>query len=345
MNRDSPLPSGKIPPSLLSTILKAAPQIDDRIIVGPAVGVDCAVLEFGDRYVVLKSDPITFATDEIGWYLVHVNANDIATSGAVPKWLMLTLLLPDKKTNANDIIGISQQVYKACEQLGISVIGGHSEISGALNRPIAIGTMLGEIPSQHLITAENVSPGDQLLLTKGVPLEAVSILAHEFHDEIVESFGDSMAHEAREFLHKPGISVLRDAQIAIKAGHVTAMHDPTEGGIASGLWELAQATGLSINIDLDKIQILPLAARICELFGINPYAAISSGAMLIAVKSKDSTIVCKKLREAGIDCACIGTFDDGPPQVITSSPIHDGFIALPERDEIARLFDDRFDTN
>ncbi len=341
MSKDSPLPSGKIPPTLLSAILADAPQKDERIVVGPAIGMDCAIIDFGDRYLVVKNDPITFATKDIGWYLVQVNANDIATSGAAPRWLMLTLLLPNKTTYSKDAIAISRQVYEACKQLGISVVGGHSEITYGIDRPILSGTLFGEVSPEDLVTPDMASPGDKLLLTKGVPIEAVSILAHEFQDEIVQRLGQQAASEAHGYLYDPGISVYLDAQTACKAGRVTAMHDPTEGGLANGLWELAQASGLSISIDLNRVHVPALAANICEIFHLNPFAAISSGALLIAVHPDDASKVCQELLNVGIDCACIGQFSEGPPSIQTNNAEHDEQIALPVRDEVARLFDER----
>jgi hydrogenase maturation factor len=142
-------------------------------------------------------------------------------------------------------------------------------------------------------------------------------------------------------LHDPGIGVLLDAQIACKVGRVTAMHDPTEGGLANGLWELAQASGLSISIDLNKVHIPRLAAKVCELFQLNPFAAISSGALLIAVHPEDAGKVCRELLREGIDCTSIGQFNEGPPSILTNNAEHDALIALPMRDEIARLIDER----
>lgn len=341
MSEDFPLPTGKLPPYLLSLMLERARPTDDRVIVGPAIGKDCAVIDFGDRYLVVKSDPITFATKEIGWYLVQVNANDIATSGAIPRWLMLTILFPDKSTHANEVMDIFRQVSESCEQLGVSLIGGHSEITYGLDRPILVGTMLGEVAPEDLITPEMAHPGDKLLLTKGIPIEAVSILAHEFQDEIIRNLGEPIVHKARDFLKNPGISVLDDAQIAVQAGRVTALHDPTEGGLASGLWELAQASGLSIDVDLDLVEISPVALQICELFEINPFAAISSGAMLIGVHPADAEKVCRDLFNQDIVCTTIGTFGEGPPSLKAKDLRQQRLVELPERDEIARLLDQK----
>ncbi len=149
---DTTLPLGKIPAEMLRRILERAPVSDPRVRLGPGIGLDCAVLDLGDRLLVLKSDPITFASDEIGWYLVQINANDIATSGAQPRWLLVTALLPENKTTSNMVDAISDQVFQACRQAGISVIGGHTEITGGLEHPILIGTLIGEVDGKHLVT-------------------------------------------------------------------------------------------------------------------------------------------------------------------------------------------------
>ena len=176
----SPLPIGKLPHQLLADILSRAPVDDPRVILGPGIGLDCAVIDNGDRLTVYKSDPIAFATDQIGYYLVQVNANDIATTGARPLWLLVTLLLPEKKTTARLADEIIAQIHQTCHALDVAVIGGHTEITMGLDRPIAIGTMIGEVARDRLITPRGANAGDRVLLTKGVPIETTALLAREF---------------------------------------------------------------------------------------------------------------------------------------------------------------------
>ncbi|MCB8942785.1 MAG: AIR synthase, partial [Ardenticatenaceae bacterium] len=237
----TPLPLGKLPPPLLAQLLAQAPVFDERVIVKPGIGLDCAVIELGDTLLVFKSDPITFATDEIGWYLVQVNSNDIATTGATPRWLMVTMLLPEGQTTADLVTTINQQLVSACEEKGISLIGGHTEITYGLERPILMGTLIGEVTRDRLITPHKMNAGDHILLTKGIPIEATAILAREFPERLQGILSDEELQQAQNFLTEPGISVLREAQLAVDAGEVTAMHDPTEGGLAGALWELAEA--------------------------------------------------------------------------------------------------------
>ncbi len=332
-------PLGKLPPEVLTNIIDHAPITDRRVILGPGIGMDCAVVEVGDTCLVFKSDPITFASDKIGWYAVQVNANDIATTGATPRWLLITLLLPENRTTNESVEKISQQVYGACESLGVSVIGGHSEITSGIDRPIIAGTMVGEVQRDKLITPKGASPGNRILLTKGVPIEGTAILAREFPDRLKGICTENEIQEACQYLYKPGISVLKDAQIATRVAVVTAMHDPTEGGISSALWELAAACGHSLVINPQVIPISPLSQKVCKTFEIDPLGTIASGALLMTSPPGDAKTICESLIEEGISCVEIGAVEAGPPQVLQSTK--QGVIPLPQpdRDEITKVFE------
>jgi len=333
------LPVGKLPPELLAQLLSAAPAQDERLLVGPGIGLDCAVVDIGSTLLVFKSDPITFATGEIGWYAVQVNANDIATSGAVPAWFLMTMLLPEGGSTPELVEQIGEQVYQACQQIGVSVIGGHSEITPAVNQPIIVGTLIGEVAHQDLVTPRGAQPGDRLLLTKGVPIEAVSILAREFPSKLENVLSAEEIETAQNYLYQPGISVLKDAQVAAKAGRVTAMHDPTEGGLAAALWELAAACGHKLVIDPQLVSITPLAERVCTAFDLNPMAAIASGALLLTTPPDQVSQICRALEMEGIKCTEIGKVENGKAQVWIEKHGKRELLPYPERDEIARLFD------
>lgn len=333
------LPVGKLPPVLLARLLADAPVADPDVLLGPAVGVDCAVVDGGDRLLVFKSDPITFATDELGWYLVHVNANDIATTGATPRWLLVTMLLPEGATTAGLVETISQQIYDACRALEIAVIGGHTEITHGLTRPLAVGTLVGQVARERLVTPQGVSPGDRLLLTKGVPIEATAILAREFRERLGLTLSAADLDEASAYLHEPGISVMRDAQVALAAGEVTAMHDPTEGGVAAALWELAEAGDCALVVDPDAVPVSPLSARICDIFGLDPLATIASGALLLTAPPKDVTDIRSALVEAGIDCSEIGAVEAGPTAVWRETSDGRTLWPRPEQDEIGKAYE------
>lgn len=346
MPQEKTFPVGKLPADLLAQLLQRAPISDPRVLLGPGVGLDCAILDLGEQILVLKSDPITFASEEIGWYAVQVNANDIATTGAIPRWMMVTVLLPEDQTTLEMVEGISTQLFTACQNIGVSLIGGHTEITYGLNRPILSATMIGEVERSRMVTPAGVQQGDRLLLTKGVPIEATAILAGEFPDRLTNHDHPSFlstdeVQQARNFLHQPGISVLKDAQLAIRAGGVHAMHDPTEGGLLTALWELAQACGHSILVNLEAVHIPAISQRICTILGVNPLAAIASGALLIAVNANDSQAICSALEQEQIPCSQIGEVlgSNQNPQVWQNIAGRQALLPYPARDEIASLFE------
>ncbi len=334
------LPLGKLPPLLLSQLLANAPGSDPRVLLGPSVGMDCAVLDTGGpQLLVLKSDPITFATDEIGWYLVQVNSNDIATTGGVPRWLMVTALLPQGQTTTASVTALTNELFEACRQMNISVIGGHTEITHGLDRPILIGTLIGEVARDQLITPQGIQSGDRLLLTKGIPIEATAILAREFPHRLEGVLSPAELAQAAGFLTDPGIGVLRDAQTAIAAGKVSGMHDPTEGGLAAAIWELAEASGRSLTVDLSSVPIPPLSARICRAFGLDPMATIASGALLLTAPASDAGDICRALAAEGIPCTEIGTVSEGPAMVWQIDEGSRTPLPRPDRDEIGKAYE------
>lgn len=332
---------GKVPADLLEKLLARAPVDDPRVLLGPGVGLDCAVVDAGTDLLVFKSDPITFTTDEMGNYLVQINANDIATTGARPRWLLATLLLPENRTTAELVEVILEQIYAACRDLEISLIGGHSEITHGLDRPVIVGSLIGEVPRQHLVTPRGASPGDRIFLTKGVPIEATAILAREFPDRLSSQLEPEEMEQARNYLSDPGIGVLRDARLAVAAGRVTAMHDPTEGGLATALWELAQASERSLLIDPKKVPVPPLAARVMDVFGLNPLAAIASGALLLTVAAEDASDVRHALEAAGINCSDLGVVEEGPVGVWQETYGGREKLSCPEKDEIVKAFGEK----
>jgi hydrogenase expression/formation protein HypE len=333
------LPVGKLPVEILQTLLARYGGQDERLVIGPRVGEDAAVLDMGQRYLVCKSDPITFATDEIGWYVVTINANDIATMGAMPRWFLLTLLLPEGQTDRGLVERIFGQVDRACQALGVVLCGGHSEITAGLDRPIAIGLMLGEMDKADLIQTAGAQLGDHILLTKGIAIEGTAVLAREVGQRLTARVSQELLERSRALLHDPGIGVLRDAQIARQAGRPHAMHDPTEGGLATGLWELAQACGRGIVLDLDQVHRFPETVALCEALGLDPLGLLASGALLITALPADATRMVQALAAAGIGAQIIGRVIDAPPSVYTQTAA--GLAPLPkfERDELARLFE------
>lgn len=332
-------PIGKLPTADLDKLLrKYAPQ-DHRLVVGGAIGEDAAVIEIGDRYLVAKSDPITFATDQIGWYAVNINANDIACTGATPRWFLATLLLPENKTTPELVEDIFEQISTACRALGISLAGGHTEITYGLDRPIVIGQMLGEVAPVKMVTTARAQVGDDLILTKGIAIEATAIIAIEMRSQLVKLFSASELDSYANFLREPGISVVRDAAVAGAVGGVHAMHDPTEGGLATGLHELAQAAGVGLEIFAEALPFRSETVKLCQHFGLDPLGVIASGALLIAASPLFSAKIIDSLTQEGITANLIGRIQ--PPEKGRLLIGKEGARPLPtfSRDEITRLFE------
>ncbi|MGQ3683836.1 MAG: AIR synthase family protein [Candidatus Loosdrechtia sp.] len=299
-------PVGKIDYRLLEKLLSLNTIKDPRVIVGPQIGEDAAVIDFGEKYLIAKTDPVTFTASHIGWYAVNVNANDIAAMGATPKWFLITILLPERKTNKKMVKQIFRDVLEATRALNITLCGGHTEISCRLDRPIIIGHMLGEVEKDKLVINSRACPGDDLLLTKGIAIEGTAIIAREKETELKKRFGNRFVRKAQSFLRNPGLSVVKDALLANKAAKIHAMHDPTEGGLATGILELTKASGTGAVIDEEKILCYPETEQICKFFQIKPLGLIASGALLIAVDSGKTKEVVAILARHGIVCTHIG---------------------------------------
>ncbi len=323
----------------MSNLLKLQGWPDERVVLGPQVGEDAAVIDFGDRYLVAKTDPITFVTNEIGWYLVQVNANDLATTGAVPRWLLVTLLLPEKKTTPQLVRMIVAQIDAACQDLHIAVVGGHTEITYGLDRPIAIGHMLGEVAKDRLVTTGGARIGDDLVLAKGIAIEGTSIIARVKSEELRQrGYAQDVIARAQNYLYDPGISIVHEARLAVESVAVHAMHDPTEGGLATGLHELAEAANVGVWLDQDAIPVWPECTSLCAEFGLNPLGTIASGALLIAVPHEQTSTLLSCYQKANVTCALIGRVTAASEGLKLKSGT--SIIALPrfDQDEITKLF-------
>jgi len=331
------LPSGKLPAEMLAQLLEGLPRRDPRVLLGPGIGRDAAVIDFGDRLLVATTDPITFATAHLGWYAVHVNANDIACMGARPAWFLATILLPEGASPelAETVFG---QVLEACEALEIELVGGHTEITYRLDRAIVVGAMLGEVERQRLVRPEDARPGDALLLTKGLAIEGTAVLAREAGERL-RALG--MAAEAVEAakgcIFEPGISVVREATAACEAVRVHAMHDPTEGGLATALYELAEAAAVGIEVEDGTIEVLPQTRALCEAAGLEAMGLLASGALLLAVAEEDGARAVSAIKEAGVTARRIGRVAESTAGVIISSRSHKRAVPRFARDEVARF--------
>ena len=337
------LPVGKLKHDFLKELLPTS-NSSTGVVVGPQLGEDAAAIEFGDNYLVATSDPITFATEDIGWYVVCVNSNDIAAMGAVPKWLLVTLLLPEDATTPAMVRDIMAQITHACAGFDIALCGGHTEVTPAVTQPVVIGQMMGITTKDSLFTSADARVGDVLILTKGLGIEATAIIARECEAQVREKCDAEFLEQAKHYLVDPGISVLKDAHIAIETGGVHAMHDVTEGGVATAVFELATAAELGVVIYSDKLLGSPvlysnITRTLCDMFGLNPLGVISSGAMLIAAAPEKGETICQVLGKAGISADIIGKFLPYESRMWledatgTQQP-----LPVFETDEIAKLF-------
>jgi hydrogenase maturation factor len=334
------LPVGKLPLEDLRLLLGKLPKRDSRLLIGPQVGEDAAVIDMGDRYLVVATDPITFATDHVGRYAVHVNANDIAVLGARPLWFFVVLLLPERHTTSELVRTIMTDVETACEELGVTLAGGHSEITQGLDRPILIGQMLGEVAAVRLVRKTRTATGDLILLTRGLAIEGTAILAREKSDRLRGRVDADVLARAARFLTEPGISVVSAALAAAHVGDVVhAMHDPTEGGLATGLFELVAAAGLGLRVFREDIPVLTETDAICSVLGLDPLKLIASGALLLTVEPDGKDSVLTALGAAGIPVTVIGEvrpLSEGITIVTNGNPAP---LTPAVRDEIARAFE------
>ncbi|MEX1158665.1 MAG: AIR synthase related protein [Thermomicrobiales bacterium] len=304
---DAFLPPGKLPSELLSHLIGSYVVADPEVLIGPGVGRDAAAIRVGDRAIVVKTDPITFATPDAGRYLVHVNANDIICMGATPRWLLVTALLPEKSTTASLVEEIFASLAAAASELGIALAGGHTEITIGLDRVILVGQMIGDADPDALLDVRSAQPGDALLLCSGIAIEGTSILASEATERLM-SVPPELLASANRFSRSPGISVVPAARAMLGSGvRVRGFHDPTEGGLASAIAELSVATGLGIEIDEASILIYPETSAICATLGLDPLGLIASGALLAVVAGPDDARAVAAVKQAGIAVARIGT--------------------------------------
>ena len=330
---------GKLPAEMLERLLARHTRADASVLVGPGIGEDAAIIDMGERCLVAKTDPVTFATDQIGWYAVHVNANDVACCGATPRWFLATLLLPEHGTTPHLVEAIFEQMDAACTELDVTLCGGHTEITHGLDRPIVIGQMLGDVDHGAYVTGAGAEAGDVIILTKGIAVEGTALIAREKAAALAGVMNEAELERCAAFLRDPGISVVKDARLALEVGGVHALHDPTEGGVATGLWELAAAAGLGLRIERERLPVLPECGLMCRHLGLDPLGLIGSGSLLIAAAPDRATAIIDRLVEEHIPATDVGRLVSAAEGYQLRAA--DGsFDALPRfsRDELTRLY-------
>lgn len=334
------LPTGKLPLPLLRKALDQVPRRDPTVLVGAEPGEDAAVIDVGGPdLLVAAADPITFAAADIGTYLLAVNGNDLAVTGAEPRWLLATVLAP-AGTTAPEIQALLADVTAACAAADVALVGGHTEITDSVSSPVVAGTLMGTVARGSLVRTSGAQLGDALLLVGAVAIEGTAILAGDHADRLRRA-GVSEADIATgaSRLYAPGISVRPAATALRAAADVHAMHDPTEGGLAAALHEMAEAADVGLTVDRDAVPVLPECRRICLGLGLDPYALLASGALLASLPADQAPAAVTALGEAGLAAALIGeiaTASDGRRWTVGGI---DDPIPVVERDELARFLE------
>lgn len=327
------LPLGKIPVDILKDVVfRNLGAKRPEVILGPSAGIDGTIIDVGNISLISSMDPITGATDHIGWLAVNVNANDVATFGCEPRFMLSCILLPEKSNRAT-VETIAAQMSGAARDLGIAIVGGHCETTPGLKSPIVVGCAIGVTEKNRYVTAGGAKPGDKLILTKSAGIEGTAILASDREQQLKKVLSNSMLENARQFYKQ--ISVVKDAITAFKTGGVHAMHDPTEGGIAGAIHEMADASNLGVKIYGEKIRVEPETVKICEFYQIDPLRLIASGSLLIAAEPAFAEDIVKTLRKSRVHAEIIGELLPSPEKrLITHENGKTEVLARPLADEL-----------
>ena len=331
------LKKGKIDHILLAGLLAGKRYSSGRTVIGSSIGEDTAVIDMGDKYLLAKTDPITHAGNRIGYYAVHVNANDIAAMGGTPLWFLATVLMP-VESSSEELKLIFDQLADTCNSLNIDWCGGHTEVTSAVANPLVIGQMLGEAEKYELKPSRGALAGDLIFITKTTAIEGTAIMALEGSDKLRSNIDAKLLEKASKYLDDPGISVLKEASLVKTIKEVHALHDPTEGGVATGIWELAMASNLGAKIYEKDIPITDETKALARSFGINPLGTFASGSLLIVVSKAGSEKVVARLNAENIPVTCIGEMTSKDKGIILVTDKGDIPLPIFSQDELSRIF-------
>ncbi len=320
---------GKVPENVLKrSILKQIKTKRPEVLVGAGVGEDCAIIGLQpDEVMVLSTDPITGTTKEMGRWAVMISANDIASSGAEVIGVLVCALLPPRIREIK-IRELMQEIEICCQELNIQVVGGHTEVTDAVNRPVLSITGIGKVKKDRMLPTKGAKPGQDIVITKWAALEGTAILAKEKEEELLQKFPAFLIEEAKGYSQY--LSIIKEAAIAGKS-NVSAMHDITEGGVFGALWEMAESAGVGLTIDLKKIPIKQATVEICNYFDVNPYEMMSSGSLMLAADNGYDLV--RVLEESGIHAAVIGKVTEGNDRVVTNGE-ETRFLEPPKTDQL-----------
>jgi hydrogenase maturation factor len=323
---------GKVSETILKrSVFKQLTSHRQEIIVKPNIGEDCSAIKFHkDDVCVVSTDPITGAVNDIGSLAVHITANDLASSGAEPIGILLTLLLPENFAE-EELKKIMQDVNKVCEELNVAVMGGHTEVTNAVNKPIISVTGIGKVNENNLILTGKAEVSQDIVITKWAGLEGTAIIAKDNEEKLRQHFNTELMDRAIALGNY--ISVVDEAIIARDHG-ATSMHDVTEGGVFGALWEMAACSNVGIEVILEKIPVKQETIEICEYYEINPYKLISSGCMLITTYNGQQLV--DKLTQKGISSSVIGKVVMGKNKIVIQSDTRRS-LTPPKTDELYKV--------
>lgn len=324
---------GKVPEIVLKrSVFQQMHTRREEVLVGAGIGEDCAVVQLApDEVFVLSTDPITGTEKDMGKLAMQITANDLASAGAEPVGVLLTVLLPPFSEEAL-IRKLSEEVDHACKELGMQVMGGHTEVTAVVNQPLLSVTGVGKVKKGALVTTGGAQVGDDVVVSKWIGIEGTSIIAKEKEEELLSRFSRPFLQEAKDF--DKFLSVVPESKVAVLSG-VSAMHDVTEGGIYGALWELSEASHVGLEIELKAIPIRQETVEICEYFRLNPYQLIASGCMLMT--AKDGRTLVSNLKKAGIHAAVIGRCVEGKAKKIINGE-DTAYLERPKTDELYKIY-------
>lgn len=325
---------GKVPENVLKrSVLKQIKTKRPEVILGAGVGEDCAAIALEpDEVMVLSTDPITGTTADTGRWAVMVSANDIASSGAEVVGMLICAMLPPDITE-QEIRALMEQIEKTCEELGIQVVGGHTEITDGVVRPILTVTGIGKVKRDKLLATKGAKPGQDIVITKWIGLEGTAILAKEREEMLLKRFPRHMIDEAKTY--EEMLSVIPEAATAMKS-NVSAMHDITEGGVFGALWEMAESAGVGLTVDLKELPVKQATVEICNFFDINPYELMSSGSMLIVTDNGHDLV--RELEKAHIHGTVVGKITDSNDRIVVNGE-ETRFLEPPKTDELYKALE------
>lgn len=325
---------GKVPENVLKrSVLKQIKTQRPEVILGAGVGEDCAAIALEpDEVMVLSTDPITGTTADTGRWAVMISANDIASSGAEVVGMLICAMLPPDITE-QEIKAVMEQIESACEELKIQVVGGHTEITDGVVRPILTVTGIGKVKRDKLLATKGAKPGQDIVITKWIGLEGTAILAKEREEMLLKRFPRHMIDEAKTY--EGMLSVIPEAATAMKS-NVSAMHDITEGGVFGALWEMAESAGVGLTVDLKELPVKQATVEICNFFDINPYELMSSGSMLIVTDNGHDLV--RELEKAHIHGAVVGKITDSNDRIVVNGE-ETRFLEPPKTDELYKALE------